>query len=474
MKKKSHKLLVLLLVLLLLISALAGCGKKETTTTEGMEGVETVTTLHRNMNANLRQVGPVGNMTSTSQGLFWMEQVDLEGTAYRLMYYDAGTGESVAVCSNASCRHEDRTCEAIYAPDEVENIEDLDQIKVSPLGVYEDKLYVLESLLEESSLRLYRSDLSGHGRELLWEVPYLSCNTEIDRRMIVADSVIWTGSQVYVGYYAVDYIHWEGMLFDEERKMEVKTSSESMGNLESGILCIDVADLSGAVRICEETSAYQLIESESDIELQTINQGYVIMMAAKDGIVYYRHLFTTKEPDWEAYAADATAYTSLRSQTFEGYVMEAEVQDRTAVTRKLIDLGSGSATRSAYDDGVIYYDSQGDILAYDMETGQSQKVWELDGYTLEDVVDGWVIRRDYVAKQMELYNPLTGEIVTKEVPLGDNLYGSVTLNGQTYWFFRIIDRTTDGKWYRWYLVEPSSYLTEEDPVMYEVTEMSGV
>lgn len=458
MKIRRYAIYIILWMGLLL----AGCSSKDTITAEASEAV---TALHRNTNTIVRQVGPEGNVAVTSGGMYFAESMTNSEIAegYRLLYYDVATQKTVAVCSNASCQHNDRSCEAIFALDP----EDDGQIKLSPLGIYQDKLYVLESMLDYSMLRLYRSDLSGHNRELVWETEYPSSKEATVSRMIMAESVIWNGSGVYVGYYSENHFLKRTERIEEETGTPIAVWTSYIANMDNGILYIDVENGTEPVKICEESSAYLFTENESDSiteeKLRVLNCGYVCMMAAKDGTVYYRHTYTDMTPDWEAYGEDAASYKEEWNQAFHAQIMKAEVAANQASNEKLADLGYGTGFRSCYYDDKLYYHTQDSLLEYDLETGQVREVMNLNGAKLEDVMDGWVVLRDYDKQVMLLCHMETGEQISKEVSLGCNLYGSIVLNGQVYCFLRDTETQPTGeRIYQWYLTEWNDYLTEEE------------
>lgn len=433
--------------------------------------------LHRNVNANLRQVGPAGNVAATSQGLYFTEQwIDNEiDSGCRLLYFDSSTEKIYAVCPDQSCTHDTAACDAIYA---LVGKGDMHQMKIFPLGVYENKLYILGSVLEGSLLRLYRSDLNGENRELLWQEAYESSNPDVADRMIIAGSVLWNDSQVFMEYCAEDHVHIERNMLNEETGTEENVSKDVVAHEENGILCIDVKDGQEPVRICEEGSRFDIVKSENDGQevLDTVNTGYVSMMAVRDGAVYYRHLRSDDVSDRDKSSLNAGSADTEQGKTqFTGRIMAATVQGGEVSEKKIIDLGQGTSCRSACYQDKIYYNDSVSVLEYDLFTGQTGKIMALEGAVLEDVIDGWVICRNYGEENMVLYNPETGETISKEISLGDNLYGSVTLNGQDYWFMRSVEKNSEGRTegYQWYLVEPDAYLTEAEPEKITVAKVSS-
>lgn len=498
MKRKNH---ILVLAALILTLCFSGCGKKEDVaetigTAEAAETAEITETaeaaeitgaaetaeaaeitgvaetagmsvaLHRNINTTIRYVGPEGNVAVSDQGLYYTEST-VRGDAC-IWYYDFAAGEASVVCSIESCAHEDASCEGIYLPDAADPC----PTRVSPLGVYEDKLYVLQSGLTDSVVQLYRSGLDGQDRELLWEGRYASPDPGIELRTILADSVIWDGSRVYVEYTAEDHFVSLAERWEEETGEMRRVSVDNMGNLETGILYIDVEENPQPVMICEEGCQYRFVENEDGFtELQAMDTGYLSMMAVRDGSLYYRSFHTDGAVDWEEYLADPLSYKAAWNAAFTGQITEVRI-DRDGMTENvLIDLGTGVSDRSSCYEDKIYYSQSDRILEYDLSTGQTGDLMAAEGMDLEDVINGWVILRDYREERMLLFNLETGETVEKEAALGDNLYGSVRIAGQPYWFMRFTEGTSGGRLYQWYLVGMDSYLYDEEPAWKLVTEL---
>lgn len=423
---------------------------------------ESITTLCRNINSKIRQVGPDGNMAVTNLGMYYADQVVLEGgeSAYEMMYFDFSSGENVVVCSNASCLHQDRSCEAIYAPELVEKTEEgvlVSGIKVSPLGVYEDKLYVMVSEQIDSMLRLYVSDLSGHNREMLWEISYPEEN--VTDRMILADSVIWNGSKVYVNYVSEDHIVRKEKVLDSKTQTYMDVYADCVAMPESGILCIDLSDGTGPVQVCEEGAGFFFDETNAEKPtMYVLDQGNVVMMAAKDGVVYYRHLHTDERLDSTAYLADPSSYKTNWNNTFTTRIMRAEIQQGQAAVQEVLELDGG---RSAYSDENIYYIAQGQVWRYDLTDGQSEAVIPLEeGTELECVTKDYLVLRNYLDQKMFFVNLDTKDVVEKKAELGCNLYGEVALDGEAYWFLRSVESSGGDRVTLWYLVSPEDYLTQ--------------
>lgn len=483
-------LIAFLTVLAMLPVCLTGAADGAGRTGEG--DAEIPVALHRNINAHLRQVGPAGGVAVTDQGLYFAEQISIKNGArsgYRILYFDGSTKETYLVCSDPDCTHDSSICDAVYGLDKG----DAGQSAVSPLGVYGDRLYVLVSALTDSTLSLYCSDLYGRDRELLWQHRYESDNPAVADRVITASNVLWDGSRVFVEYSAEDHVQIEAG--DGTAGGSEAVSAEVTAHGESGILSIDLESDEGPVKICEESTQYRYREADPDGQgkWMTFQDGFVSMMAVRDGSVYYRHLEADEQPDWEAYPLwDSAAPTEQWNSSFTGQVVAAAVQEDQVSEEIVIDLGQAARCISAYADGKIYYQSADSVLEYDLETGETAQILALEGTAaslegtaaalegtavlleetaaalegavLEDVFDGWVICRNYEENRMIFYSPETGQTLAKEAFLGDNLYGSVTLDGQTYWFMRAAETDPSGdRTYQWYLVERESYLTEENP-----------
>ncbi len=432
---------------------------------------EAIHTLYRNINtSSLRQVGPEGNMAVTNLGMYYTDRIFVGGNhAFKLMCFDAATGESAAVCSNASCLHEDRYCEAIYMPgpgkDTGKGIQIINEIIASPLGVYEDKLYVMVSEKIDSIIRLYVSDLNGHNRQLLWEVSYSGENTE--HRLIVVNSAILNGSKVYVSYSSQDYIEKYWKEWDAKTQENIDVYTDFVSNLESGILCIDLSNAEGPIRVCEEGSEFFFEEKDTGgFDMYALNRGYVVMMAAKGGVVYYRHLYTNEVPDWEEYKADMSTYEANWNDTIMTKLMRADVQQGQVNAQEMLALEE--EIRSEYHNDKMYYEWEDQVWTYDLSTNQSEVVvalegTEMEGAALECVAGNYLVLRNYTEQKMYFVELDTMDVVVKEATLGNNLYGQVTFKDEAYWFFCAGEWGSEGERESiWFLATPQEYLTQEE------------
>lgn len=427
---------------------------------------ESITTLHRNINATIRQVGPESNMAVTNQGMYYVERTELgDGySAYKMLFFDFATEENVVVCSNASCLHQDRDCEAIYAPEVMKETDEGELgnvIRVSPLGVYDNKLYVMVSEKQDNMICLYRSEMSGHNREVIWKVSYPGKNVE--NRMIIADSVIWNDNMVYVNYYSEDHFAKKLKVFDEETQMYLEVNANYIANLGNGILCVDVTDTKGPVQICEERAEFFFEEKDTgEMEMYLLDRGYVVMMAAKDNVVYYRHVYTEEVLEWEQYIEDEESYRAQWNETRIANVVQVEVQAGQVNVQQIFSLDGG---RTEFYDDNIYYTSQGQVWKYDLTTKQQEMVVELfEGTELEGVIGEYLILRNYTDQKMYFMNLETMDVVSKEMEIGSNLYGQITYGEEEFWFFRATGWGSDGeRSTQWYLTSPQDYLTSKKP-----------
>lgn len=413
------------------------------------EGVESVTPLRCSFNTQ------ISSMAVTSQGIFFAEQFSVSGIeGYQNMYFDVHTKEAVPLCMNESCAHKIVSCSAVYGMG-------MTQTTVSPLGVYEDKLYILESEESNSILRLYCCDLNGQNREQIWEESYPSSNEMVEDRLLITESVIWDKGKVYISYFSQDLL-----------QKYVTT------NLAEGILCIDVAAQAGPIKVCEEASNFTFLEKEEGgtEEYSSLYHGDVTMMAVKDGTVYYSHQYTDAAPDWNSYKLDEATYENEWESTFKAVIEKAAVQNGQVNKNEVLALGENDGYQNVYYNCVyyndrIYYKAQEMVYLYDMSTGQSTPVVDLNGSTFVNILDGWIISRNFEEEKFFFCNLESGEILARDAHMGIDLYGSMVLDGQTYWLLRVKEQNADGeKVYRWYLVEPESYLREEAPERWIVTE----
>lgn len=424
--------------------------------------------LHRDNNAIISQTGPAGSVAATDQGLYFAEDgLELTNShgyridICRLLYFDGATETTYIVCSDSSCTHDTAACQAVYK-----------QESISPLGIYEGKLYILGSSRKDSMLYLYCSDPDGQNRELLWQGAYASSQPDIAERRIIAESALWSGSQVFVEYYGEDLVRMGAGDAEEAAEAADAVMSEAVTYAETGILCIDMAGSRAPVTVWEESSQFGLTETGNQGQLIAFHNGYVSMMAVRDGSVYYRLLQAEDTPVWADYLSE-DGYSQWNSR-FTGQILAASVQEDEVSIRQLIDLGQGSGWHGTCYGDEIYYSDSDRILAYDLLTGQTREILALEGTALETVVDGWVVCRNYQEDELLLYQLETGATVSRTAAVGDNLYGSIRLQGQSYWFLRSVGYDSTGaRIWRWYLVDPEDYLTDEAAELIIVFEMGG-